>query len=186
MDLPVDYLPGILLPRFQHYPGELAAHIYKHRNWPKHMAGQSVLSHHYYILKGFTNMAKRRGNNAQPTVNTAVNGGTNKKVFWGNVRLDDNHVAELLDRMPAEDVLCAQLIGLCVEGFDISLKRANDGTGWQCTIIGDYAENPSTRFGLSAWSSTPFDAIAAVLYKWYDVLLETPPTPNDAVQSRFR
>jgi hypothetical protein len=128
-----------------------------------------------YFRKGGITMARKSkkdnddGSNARsPRPNAVV---------WGNVYLTDADVENLEREQPTPDVLFGAVAGVVLRhnaGFSLkSPIDADDGYG--AFFIFNHFGSEGNSVGLSAWSNSPERAIAALLYKWFNVLGEVEP-----------
>lgn len=103
---------------------------------------------------------------------------------WVNVDLGDEDVERCSELAGDVAGLSHGFVGLVSDGLDISLKRTGNGQFMACAYgIGDGGR----RYGLSAWSDAPADAIAALLVKWHDRLGRTfSGVDAKAARPRFR
>lgn len=111
---------------------------------------------------------------------------TPPQVDWINVRIDDGMVADLEERFSTEGDVAGWLLALMSETENFYLKYDAKSDAYSAGHIADDPNVPGRRCGLSGWASTPYDAIRALLYKWYVLLQQEWPEAVERTESKFR
>lgn len=110
-------------------------------------------------------MPRKKGtNNEKP--------GSNKRnssppPAWINIQLTDDDQATIIEQAISDNELAADLLSLCLSGYSIGVKPAPSGEGWMAYFTGTAIDDDAQTVGIAGYASTPFDAIASVLYKFH-------------------
>lgn len=136
----------------------------------------------FYEFQTFFNevIEMAKGSKSSNDRSTHTNFGS---VTWINVALSDENLQELETWLHSDPDILTEVIGIIASGFSLAVKPASEGNGYMATIIGPSRENPALACGVSGYGSTPFDALAAVLYKFI-VRLDAGFTPGSASTTR--
>lgn len=105
---------------------------------------------------------------------------------WINVSLMDDDYPEI-ERIAADrGKLSAGILELAERGCDFGCKWQDNGQSFMAYLIGNVADRETGRVGLSAFASSPADAIGALLYKYFGKLDGTLTSPVTSARPRFR
>ena len=91
-------------------------------------------------------------------------------VQWQNVNLSDDDAAALITWLDSEPDLLLDYVRLVSEGYAVGVKPASNGDGFMATLISGVQSESGTAYGLSAYASSPYDALGALLYKFVSLL----------------
>jgi hypothetical protein len=126
---------------------------------------------------------KRKTESTQKPVRNA---GWTSEVVWANVRLDDTAIQEIMRLAENPEVVAAHFVLLAESAKNLYVKF-DDKTGSVCA--GYIAVNPDANdalYGVSAWSDVAYDAICALVYKWFYLMDKVWPEVVVGASSRFR
>lgn len=139
-----------------------------------------------YIYEGEMRM-KQNGKKPKTSTGSGNSSYGGAALRWCNVVLSDEDATKLDEDAVEISLLAVDLVTLAIAGFDVSLRRTDDGDTCQCTIIGNDPYVTGGRAGMSGWASNYEDAIRAVLYKWFVVCgQEFPPPSQSNAGRRYR
>ena len=89
---------------------------------------------------------------------------------WINIKLTDEDYATLEQSEATMEYLATCVLGLCVDGYGISLKPVDNGKSFCCTIIGSAVSGSSGSLALASFAGTVRDVLLVTVYKFDDKL----------------
>jgi hypothetical protein len=184
---PEDFLPGWAMPSAAvHLSVWCAEFAYLSRRKPhESLYFSSIKMKAFWSERGY-DMPRKQNSSGKANSGKFEAPKKREAVRWINVNLDDDDGARLSEQDYTLDSLAAGFLALCLEGWDVSLKRHGVDGSIMATAIIDDPHNDSGRVGLSGWSDNFPDAIASLLYKIEFKLDGGLPTPSDTPKRRFR
>jgi len=105
---------------------------------------------------------------------------------WVNVNLTNADVMEIEQWISSEPDILGEVCRVVLSGYHVAVKPATNGDGFMASISGAVASGSKGSAGVSAFSDTPYEAIACVLFKFVSKLDCTlSPTPTEG-RAKFR
>jgi len=93
----------------------------------------------------------------------------NHPVDWSNIRLSEDDFPLIRERAEQWEQNVADLFALFATGYNIFIKRRDNNQTVQVTLIGANTHNLDRDVGISAFAPNIEVAVAAILYKYFDV-----------------
>ena len=92
---------------------------------------------------------------------------TSSPPSWINIQLTDDDAAAIIEQSIPDNELAADLLALSLSGIAVGVKPAPSGDGWMAYLTGIAVDDDTATVGIAGYASTPYDAIAALLYKFH-------------------
>lgn len=112
--------------------------------------------------------------------------GYEKPLTWVNVSLNNDDTAQIEAWLLGEPDILSDVCHLILSGFAIGCKPAANGDGYMATLTGGSGTESNGLYGLSAYADTPYNAFAALLYKFVSKLDGRLTAAAASSSSRFR
>lgn len=94
---------------------------------------------------------------------------TSKQTQWANIRLQDDDTPLIVERANDGVEIIGGLFKLFDAGYDIFIKRRDDGKTVSISAVGRSTRDRSQPIGVSAYAPDIFVAASALLFKYYDI-----------------
>lgn len=132
----------------------------------------------------FIEVMKMAGKTVKKDQNYAKSGANS--VQWVNVALSDDDVDQITQWLAQQPDFLSEYVRLVSEGYAVGVKPAREGDGYMATIISEARADGRPAMGVSAYASTPYDALGCLLYKFVSKLAGEFPSTVSQSNRKFR
>lgn len=88
---------------------------------------------------------------------------------WANIKLEEADIEQIEEKLEDPHQLLGELFAVFASGFDVFIKRRDEGQTVHISIISQRALLGDNTVGLSAFAPDLETALSALLYKFFEV-----------------